>query len=193
VTFASGKQIRENPGQYAASSPAMQMTNRRAIFDEIDSTGQQMMQAINEMGDEPFPQEARAKLAAVLSQPDSESAESAWHSFLKSNVADTLTDGQMKYATALLSMQESAMALGGVGGLGRGTNKVRTAVQAMLPGAGTPSGKYAKRQMQLFGVELNALRKSALNVGEPGAGNKDKKPMSLDQAVDSVFGAAPSK
>jgi len=189
VTMASGKQLRENPGQYAGSSPAMQMTNRRAIFDEIDSTGQQLTQAINEMGDAPFPQEARAKLALVLSQPDSESAESAWGSFLKSNVADTLTDGQMRYATALLSMQESAMALGGVGGLGRGTNKVRTAVQAMLPGAGTPSGKYAKRQMQLFGVELNALKKSALNVGEPGAGNKGGKPMSLDQTLDQVFGA----
>jgi hypothetical protein len=42
---------------------------------------------------------------------------------------------------------------------------MRHAISAMLPGAGTPSRKYAEKQMQKLQVEIDALQKGVPTLG----------------------------
>jgi hypothetical protein len=161
----------KNPGRYGPPAPAMQIVNRNRLFNEIDATRGVMNDAIAKLPDDAFSPEARAQMALVLKD---EAPWSAFQEFMHSNYATTLTNEQIDYVTALASLQESAMALRTAGGVpGAATDRVRGAIQKMLPGAGTPSKAYAIRQMRLFDVELGALRKNMPNAGAPKASGAD--------------------
>lgn len=153
--FATGAQIAARPEQYAPPGPAMQTRNRLGIFNELDKTTELVDKAIAKMGDEEFNPEARAQLAFVLRSGD---PKTAFNTFTTSAVATTLDPSQVDFVTAIVDLAESAMALRSVQGIGQGSDMVREAIVAMLPGAGTPSKAYAQRQMDLFKVEVNALR-----------------------------------
>jgi hypothetical protein len=158
------------PGTYASGSQAMQVKNRTSLFSEIDYTAGQVNQAIAELPDTGFDASARAQLSVVLKSDD---PASALQSFLTSSVAETLSDSQIKYVTGLVSLDESAMSLRSLGGMGSGSDQLRSAITKMLPGAATPSKKYAQRQMQLFQGEVSQLRKSLPKLGKSADADSD--------------------
>lgn len=159
--------ISKNPGKYAPAGPAVTAKNRTAIFNEIDYTSGMLKDAIKKLPDQAFDPAARAQIAFVLRD---ESPRAAWYNFLNSQVASGLSPEQIEYVTALVSMDESAMSLRSIGGMGQGSDTLRGAITKMLPGAGTPSRAYAERQLQLFDGELKALKTSVPGVGSPEHG-----------------------
>lgn len=172
MVMATQQQITEHPEKYAGASPAMQLTNRLNLFNEISGTEEELKRTISGMGMQTFSEEARAKISAVLSL-DSQTPgvyKLAMDEFLRTNVADSLTREQVEYVTALAAMEESALSLRTLGGMGQGSDMMRAAILRMVPGAGTPSGAYALRQLQLFDIEMKGLKKAM-----PGISNLDKK------------------
>lgn len=172
MVMATQQQITEHPEKYAGASPAMQLTNRLNLFNEISGTEEELKRTISGMGMQTFSEEARAKISAVLSL-DSQTPgvyKLAMDEFLRTNVADSLTKEQVEYVTALAAMEESALSLRTLGGMGQGSDMMRAAILRMVPGAGTPSGAYALRQLQLFDIEMKGLKKAM-----PGISNLDKK------------------
>ena len=167
LVYVTPDEIRKNPGRYAPSAPAVQAKNRQAVFNEIDTTKGFLDDAITKLPDDAFNPEARLQIAYALRDED---PKSAWRNFLNSDVAATLTDPQIDYVTALVSMDESAMSLRSVAGMGAGSDQLRGAIFKMLPGAGTPSKAYAVRQLKIFNGELQALKTSVPIIGEPGQG-----------------------
>lgn len=169
LTYVNADTINASPeGKYSPAAQAQQQRNRSGIFDEIDASRNYLNTAIDSLGNDAFSPTQRAQVALVLSDKD---PASALQSFLGSDWASSLSDSQVKYITALANMQESAMSLRSIAGMGAGSDKLRGAIQAMLPGPGTPSKAYAQRQMQLFNTELQQLRKSIptnINVGQGG-------------------------
>lgn len=159
--------ITANPGKYAPAGPAVTAKNRTAIFKEIAYTSGMLKDSIKGLPQTAFDPSARAQIAFVLRD---ENPRAAWYNFLNSNVAATLTPQQIDYVTALVSMDESAMSLRSIGGMGQGSDALRAAITKMLPGAGTPSRAYAERQMTLFDGEVKALETSIPGIGEPGKG-----------------------
>jgi hypothetical protein len=155
--------VAAHPELYAPAGPGMQTMNRSAVFDEIGYTTDQMNTAIDKMGNDAFSTTARAQIAGVLRAPDPASALST---FLNSEAATTLSDAQIEYITSLVSLQESAMSLRSIAGMGQGSDQLRHAITAMLPGAETPSKAYAQRQMKLFQGEVNQLKKSVPGLGD---------------------------
>jgi hypothetical protein len=166
----TGADIRQNPGKYAPASQSVQAKNRSAIFDEIAYTTNMLKDSIEKLPNSAFDPAARAQIAVVLRD---ERPRAAWYNFLNSNVASSLTPEQIDYVTSLISMQESAMSLRSIAGMGQGSDTLRAAITKMLPGSGTPSKAYAQRQMQLFNGEVQALKKSVPGIGETG-GEKPK-------------------
>jgi hypothetical protein len=160
------KDVVNSPGRYSAPTEAQQMLNRRSLFTEIDSTGRLVSDAISRLPNDAFDAEARAQIAYVLRDPASPL--SAWDSFKTSTVAKTLSPEQMEYVIDLVSLAESALSLRTLGGMGQGSDQLRTAIVRMLPGAGTPSREWAEKQMSVFNVEVNALRRSLPSLGSPG-------------------------
>lgn len=167
LVYVNPSQISKEPGRYAPPGPAIQAKNRNAIFNEIDTTKGFLKQALAKLPDDAFNPEARAQIAYVLKDDD---PRSAWQTFKQSSVATTLTPEQIDYVTALVSLGESAMSLRSLAGMGSGSDMLRGAIQKMLPGANTPSREYAMRQLKLFEGEVNALKTSVPNIGEPGMG-----------------------
>jgi hypothetical protein len=165
LVMLSPEIINQSPGRYAPASQAIQVKNRMAIFSELDYTSGQVNKSIAELPETGFDAKARAQIAGVLRDTDPRSALSA---FLNSAIADTLSDSQVAYVTGLVSLQESAMSLRSLAGMGQGSDQLRAAIVRMLPGSGTPSKKYAQRQMELFTGEVNALRTSLPKLGTGG-------------------------
>lgn len=167
LVYITPQEMAKSPGRYAPAGAAVQAKNRTGIFQDIKVAQDFTKDAINKLPDDAFDPGARLQIAAALR---SDNPNSAWHEFLTSDVAATLTPQQIDYVTAIVNMQESALALRSVAGLGQGSDKLRDAITRMLPGAGTPSKAYALRQMQLFDSEVNALRTTVPGIGAPGQG-----------------------
>jgi hypothetical protein len=181
LVMLSPDAINQNPGRYAPASQAMQTMNRQSIFGEIDYTAGQLNQAIAALPDTGFDATSRAQISAVLRDVDPRSALST---FLGSSAAETLSDAQVQYITGLVSLQESAMSLRSLAGMGQGSDQLRSAIIKMLPGPTTPSRSYAQRQMQLFQGEVNQLRKSVPGLGKnppPSQQGKDADPLGILQ------------
>jgi hypothetical protein len=162
-----------NPGKYAPAGPAVTAKNRIAVFNEIDYTSGMLKESIKQLPQAAFEPTARAQIAFVLRD---ENPRAAWYNFLNSDVAATLNPAQIDYVTALVSMDESAMSLRSIAGMGQGSDQLRGAITKMLPGAGTPSRAYAERQMTLFDGEVKALKTSVPGIGEPGHGGGSTAP-----------------
>jgi hypothetical protein len=167
LVFVNPDEMRKNPGRYAPAAPSIQAKNRESVFKEIDTTKGFLQDAISALPNDAFDAKARAQVAYVLKDDD---PRSAWQTFKQSEVAQTLSPQQIDYVTALVSMDESAMSLRSVAGMGAGSDMLRSAITKMLPGANTPSKAYALRQLKIFDGELQALRTSVPNIGEPGLG-----------------------
>ena len=184
-TYANANTINANPGRYSAASLEQQLRNRRSIFDEIGYTTGQMNKAIDGLGDQAFDAEARAQIALVLANPD---PDSAWSEFKNSTFAGTLSPEQINYVTGLVSLQESAMSLRSIAGMGAGSDMLRGAIAKMLPGAGTPSKEYAKRQMELFTGEVKQLQTSLPGHLQGGAPARMTGPPAAAPKVGTVEG-----
>lgn len=156
-TMANADTINANPGRFMAGSLGQQLKNRASVFDEIAYTSGQFNSSLDKLSDDDFKTLPRAQIALALQDRDPSSAMS---NFMGSEVGTTLSPAQVDYVTGLASMQESAMSLRSIAGMGQGSDRLRNAIVTMLPGPATPSKDYAKRQMLLFNGELTALRKS---------------------------------
>lgn len=172
LVMVPASEVANNPGKYAPAGPAVTAKNRTSVFSEIETATGYLEKAINELPDKAFDPSARAQIAMVLR---SDSPTSAWHNFLSSDVAATLDDKQIQYVTAVVNMDESAMALRTVAGMGQGSDTMRNAIIKMLPGSSTPSKAYAKEQVRLFKGEVGALKSSIPNIGSPGQGGGSTK------------------
>jgi hypothetical protein len=145
-----------NPGRYMAGSLGQQLKNREGIFDEIKYTAGQFDTALDGMTDHDFQSLPRLQLAYVLKSRDPRSAMSE---FMGSEAAATLTPAQVDYVTGLAALSESAMSLRTIAGMGQGSDTLRNAITGMLPGPATPSKSYARRQIDLFNGEVQALHR----------------------------------
>jgi len=166
--FTTRKEAAANPAKYAPVSSGDKTMGVQARYGEIQATVDGTNQAIANLPDTGFDAGARAQLAYVMRSPH---PESAMNEFMKSSAATTLTDAQIEYVQWLASLSESAQALVSLQGMGaRSSDRMRAAVAAMLPGAATPSKKYAEGQMKKLQVEINALQK-----GVPSLGGLDRQ------------------
>jgi hypothetical protein len=169
-----GQMLQKPLGYYSQANSAMQVKNRQALFSEIlDYSSGQLKTAIAALGDNDFSAENRAKLAVALR---AENPRSAVEEFIQSTAANTLSEPQQEYVMTLVSLDESALSLRSLAGLGSGSDQLRSAIVKMLPGAGTPSKKYAERQLDLFMGEVNTIKQKSL----PGLGNAGKSGSKAD-------------
>jgi len=174
--------VASNPSKYAGASTAVQAMQRDAIFQEIGTSADILQKSINDLGDSAFDASSRAQMATVLRDADPRSALST---FLNSTAASTLTDQQVAYVTALANLEESAMSLRTVAGMGQGSDMLRSAIVGMLPGAATPSRAYANRQLSLFRTQVGQLHKGLPGLGATvRRGNLPNAPATSTQLPD---------
>lgn len=145
----------------APASPGVQAMTKEAVFQDIHFNVQQTRKALNDL-DDGFSPTSRAQIAFALTSQDRPGALSA---FLNSSAGQALSESQVNYITALASLNENAMALRGVAGMGQGSDDLRNAIRNAIPGAGTPNKKYGNRQLDLFEGTVNRLQTAVPGLG----------------------------
>jgi len=161
MSYATPSQIQSGANNYAPVSGGQQAMARTAVMDDIQFNINNTREAVGNLKNG-FDTKQRAQIAILLMSTDPHSAMST---FIDSDVAKTLTADQVDYVTALASLQENAMALRSVAGMGQGSDDLRAAIMRAIPGPGTPTTEYANRQLDLFQGTLNRLRKGIPKVG----------------------------
>ena len=168
LAFVPRREAAAHQDMYAPVGAGDKAMGMQARFGEIQATVDMTNSAIANLPDTGFDAKSRAQIAYVLRAPNPASALDA---FLKSEAATSLSDAQIDYVTSLTSMAESAQAMTSLQGIGaRGSDKLRAAIAAMLPGSSTPSRKFAETQMKKVQIEIDKLRQ-----GVAGLGDLDKK------------------
>lgn len=166
LAFVPRSEAGGNPAMYAPVGAGDKAMGTQARYGEIQVTMDGVNQAIVDLPDTGFDAETRAQLAYVMRSPH---PDSAMDTFMKSSAATTLTPAQANYVQWLASLSESAQALVSLQGMGaRSSDRMRSAVSAMLPGAATPSKAYAQGQMKKLQAEVDALRKGVPGLGKLG-------------------------
>lgn len=144
--FVTPEMNEENPGEYMPGTLGEHAMSKGAAFADIDFNMQNVDEALKGLKNG-FDPASAAQIAFALRSSDPHSAVAT---FLTSRVGTALTPDQIDYVTALASLNENALALRSIQGLGQGSDELRAAITRMIPGAGTPSADYAARQMELL-------------------------------------------
>lgn len=164
LTMASASEINKHPGQYAPATGAMGVQMKDAVFDDIAYNSGNVRDAVKNLKSGFSPGDRAQLLTALMSDDPKD----AVHTFVSSLAKGTLKDDQVDYVTALAALEENAYALRGVAGMGSGSDTLRHAIARAIPGVGTPTAKYANRQLDIFDGILSRLKKGLPDIGEGG-------------------------
>ena len=161
LTLVNPQEVNATPGRYIPATQGAQALTKEAGFAELNRIVDLTHDSLTGLKT-PFSTEQRAKMAMALRSPN---PASAWDAFFHSSVGEALTPDQADYVTALASLNENAMALRSIQGMGQGSDQLRGAIHAMLPGAGTPSPQYAERQLNIIKAMMQTLKGGVAHTG----------------------------
>ena len=157
VGFATRTQIMDEPGRYLPSTGGAteKIMNKENLMRDIMDASKSTRQSLENLKTD-FSAAQRAQFSYVLKSRDSKSALST---FMGSSVAKTLTPDQVDYITDIVQLKENAMAMRSVLGAGQGSDEMREAITATIPGAATADKAYAQKQLDKFDNQLARLNR----------------------------------
>jgi hypothetical protein len=158
-TFASPGDIKAHPGQYMPTGPGTQALNKTALLEDIRGNVQQVRSSLGAIPE--FTAEDKVKIAVAMRSKDPASAVS---SLLQSATAGSMSPHQQEYLINLANLVENAMAMRAVLGAGQGSEDLRDAIKATIPGPTTPNKAYASKQLDQFEKVLDRLSRGVPQV-----------------------------
>jgi len=178
---------RKEPGRYMPPGVGAPALTKTALIEDIRGNVQQVRESLNAMpelsgGD-------RAKIAIAMRSRDPKSAISA----LISSAAIPDDPHLQDYLINLTNLHENAMAMRSVLGAGQGSEDLRSAILAVVPGPQTPNKKFALKQLDTFEKTLDRLSKGIPQVKLSGqqqqnGGNSGGDQAKLKAFADEYFG-----
>lgn len=156
LTFSDPNEIHANGGRFAPAGEGGKSMNKLALINDIRQAAKQV-ESNSAIFDNPALQ--RAGLAASLANPSS-----TLQSFMQSIPRGQLNDKEQQAVADIFNLKENAMALRTVLGAGQGSEDLRAAILNTLPGPGTPSSKFAKKQLANLYKTLDRVSQGVPNV-----------------------------
>ncbi len=153
------KANQETPGRYMPVGAGVPALNKTALIEDIRGNVQQVRQSLAQMPD--FDAMDKAKIAVALRSRDPRGSINA---LLSGAAAGSLSPQQQDYLINLTNLVENAMAMRSVLGAGAGSEDMRTAITATIPGPTTPNKEYAFKQLDTFEKTLNRLERGVPKV-----------------------------
>jgi hypothetical protein len=157
--MVTGEEIQDHPGRYISAGAGAPALTKTALIEDIRGAIGLTRESIGKMGNESFNKTQRAWLAAGLAAPAGQGSQ-----YIDSLLRENLTEAQHDYVIRIFQLKENAMAMRSVLGAGQGSEDLRAAIIATLPGAGTPTREYADKQLQAFESQLNRLERGVPKV-----------------------------
>lgn len=104
----------------------------------------------------------------LLSKAMSEEDAGASHALFQNLAARAVNDEQQDFIVWINQLNERAMSLRGIAGMGQGAQDLRTAIRAMLPGLKSGNTKMMLKQLDAFDQQVRVLEQGIGKVGKPG-------------------------
>ncbi len=161
--------------RFVGAELATKLRSKRATFDEIEYASTTVRKALGGLKKD-FDPVSRAQFSKVLQSPNERSS---FDAFLRSTAGTTLSDDQVEFLTSVINLRESAFALRNVMGMGQGSDMLRAAIAAAIPGAGTFSKKHALSTLVKFDKQVEILKSGIPGIG----GEKTQKGVSTGRKM----------
>lgn len=164
LDFVPAMKIINSPGRYLPAGQGATQQMKNAVFEDIKGASKLLRTAYSKL-DRPFDADQRAALAVALSaDPSGATVRSVVQSLGIGTARGQFTPAQADVVIATGQAVENAYALRSVAGFGQGSDELRAAIRATLPGAGTPDKAYAMKQLDAFDAQVNRLSKGVPKV-----------------------------
>lgn len=155
---------RAAPGRYVQSTISAPTMQRQATFTEIQNAVDQAKDAIPKLAN--LDAGSRIEMANALADESG----GRMSTFLNGAVQSTMTPEQRSAVIAIKNLNESALALRSVQGMGQGSDTMRHAIISTLPGATSANVPYMMDQLKTFERSLQILHKGTPGLGGPSQG-----------------------
>ena len=146
----------------AGAGEGIKLKSRQAQIGDIETASTKERSAI-EAVDKPFSPAQISKLKFAMSTDDPGMASTQ----MKALASEDLTEKQQDFVIWTNQLNERAMALRGVAGIGASAQDVRGAIHAMLPGIGSGNKQMMTKQLDAFDQQVKVLKSG---IAKPGKG-----------------------
>lgn len=150
---------RQQPGRYLPAGVGVPALNKTALMEDIRGTVQQVRNSLANMPE--FSPQDKTKIAVAMRSHDPKSAVS---SLIQNATAGSMTPQMQEYLINHATLIENALAMRSVLGAGQGSDDMRAAISATVPGPTTPNKAYALKQLDSFEAVLNRLERGVPKV-----------------------------
>jgi hypothetical protein len=164
----------------AGGSEGTKLTTRESQMTDIEFSSKKEREAITNL-DKKFTPAQIAKLYLILHSDD----ETLVKTESSALAADDLTDKQMDFVVWTGHLNERAMSLRTVAGMGQGAQDLRNAIRGILPGLRSGNNKLMMKQLDAFDNQTAILHKGIPKAGRSSPG--DKKTPGFKQNPDGSY------
>jgi hypothetical protein len=166
------------------ASEGMKIMSKEAQFNDINFASQQMRKALNGL-DEKFSPTQVALLTAAMKEEDP----TIRNNEIGALVTQNLTEPQRDFVTWANQLNERAMSLRNLAGMGQGSEDLRDAVRNTLPGVRSGDRAMALKQLDAFD-NLTANLRKGIPKGAPPPPKKGNAPAAPPAPSAAVKGTA---
>jgi len=145
----------------AGASEGVKLKPREAQINDIQVASKNTREAINAL-DKPFNTAQIAKLHYAMETDDPSLANTE----LSTLATQDLTDKQQDFVIWVRQLNERAMSLRNVAGMGTGAQDLRTAIRAMIPGIRSGDAKMMNKQLDAFDNQVKILKTGIAHPGK---------------------------
>ena len=150
-------------GGLSGASEGVKLRPREAQIKDIQVASKKTREAINEL-DKPFSPTQIAKLHLAMTTEDDTIANAE----MATLATQALTDKQQDFVVWIKQLNERAMSLRNVAGMGQGAQDLRTAIRAMIPGVRSGSKQMMNKQLDAFDNQVKILAGGIAHPGKAG-------------------------
>ena len=147
----------------AGAGEGIKLKPREVQIKDIETASQKTRDAINNI-DKKFTPDQVAKLYEAMSTEDSSLANTE----LSTLATQSLTDKQQDFVIWVRQLNERAMSLRNVAGMGAGAQDLRTAIRSMIPGIRSGDQKMMNKQLDAFDNQVKILKGGIAHPGKSG-------------------------
>jgi hypothetical protein len=150
----------------AGASEGGKLRPKQAQMKDIETASTKARDAISALKPKDFSPDQVAILTKAMSEEDPGVA----HQLLQNAAMKATNDAQQDFIIWITQLNERAMSLRNIAGMGAGAADLRNAIRAMLPGLGSGNTKMMLKQLDAFDQQVKVLEEGVASPGRGGAG-----------------------
>lgn len=160
-----------------------QQLSKEAQFQDIYAGIGMVRNAVNQMGSEPLDSPTIAKLTMALRETSPTIANQLFDTVLGTQ---NLTPEQQDFVVAVQQLNERALSLRNVAGMGNGSDQMRAAIRAALPSVKSGNPEMMRKQLDALNNMVDKLHTGILKVRSPQQGNSESSAPALKNGMVRV-------